>query len=294
MAVDYIRPPDLEQALAAGGRPGAVYLGGGTDLLVPGDPRREGATLLVSLRDVKELRALDRLPDGRFFIGAMNTHARLAASPEIQGRFSALAEACGSVGSAPIRAAATVGGNLCNAAPSADAASPLLLYDAELVLRDRDRTWDLPLSTFFAGPGLTVLEPGHLLLGIRVTPCAHPASGSAFRKISRRAAVDIALAGASALVELENGVCARMVIALGAVAPTPVVVDGAGALARGRVFDDGLLAELADLADETVCPITDIRASADYRRRMVGVLVRDVAAEAWRRALAREERGLER
>jgi CO/xanthine dehydrogenase FAD-binding subunit len=294
MTTDYIRPSDLGQALAAGSRPGAVYLAGGTDLLVPGNPHREGAALLVSLRDVEELQVLDRLPDGRVFIGAMTTHARLATDPEIQGRFTALAEACGSVGSVPVRTAATVGGNLCTAAPSADTASPLLLYEAGLVLQDQDATRDVPLRGFFTGPGQTVLHQGELLRGILITPCARRASGSAFRKISRRAAVDIALAGASALVELEDGVCRRLVIALGAVAPTPVVVDGTCELAHGRVLDDVLLTDLTDLADAAACPITDIRASADYRRTMVRVLVRDVTAEAWRRAVARDERGPER
>ena len=102
------------------------------------------------------------------------------------------------------------------------------------------------------------------------------------------------MSSASALVELEDGVCRRLVIALGAVAPTPVVVDGTCGLAHGRVLDDVLLADLADLADATASPITDVRASADYRRKMVRVLVRDVTAEAWRRAVARGERGPER
>ncbi|MCL4368453.1 MAG: FAD binding domain-containing protein, partial [Actinobacteria bacterium] len=190
------------------------------------------------------------------------------------------AGACGSVGSAPIRAAATVGGNLCTAVPSADAASPRPNYDAELVLQDQNATRDVPLRGFFTGPGQTVLHDGELVRGIRITPCARLASASAFRKISRRAAVDIALASVSALVELEHGVCTRLVVALGAVAPTPVVVDGTCELARGRVLDDVLLAELADLADATACPITDIRASAEYRRKMVRVLVRDTTAEA--------------
>lgn len=290
MSANYFRPPDLKQALAAGSRPGAIYLAGGTDLLVPGNARREGASLLVSLRDVHELQALDRLPDGRLFIGAMATHAQLAANREFQERLTALGTACSSVGSASIRAVATVGGNLCTAVPSADAASPLLVYDATVVLRGCDATRELPLRGFFTGPGRTVLRDGELLVGIMITPCARLASASAFRKISRRAAVDIALASASALVELERGVCTRLVLALGAVAPTPIVVDGATELAHGRVLDDVLLTSLADLADTFVCPITDIRASADYRRNMVRVLVRDVTAEAWRRALAWEER----
>jgi CO/xanthine dehydrogenase FAD-binding subunit len=293
MSADYIRPPDLEHVLSAGSRPGAVYLAGGTDLLIPGNPRRERASLLVSLRDIAEMRTIERLPDGRTLIGAAATHAQLAADPHIQACFAALAEACGSVGSAPIRAAATVGGNLCNAVPSADAATPLLLYDATVILRRCDATRELPLPSFITGPGETALHAGELLLGIKVTPSPRRTSGSAFRKISRRAAVDIALASASALVELEQGACVRLVLALGAVAPTAIVVDSAEAAACGRALDDVLLDTLADMAEAAARPITDIRASADYRRKMVRVIVRSVTAEAWRRALAREERGLE-
>lgn len=288
MTADYVRPADVDQAVAAGGRPGAVYLAGGTDLLVPGNPRREGASLLVSLRDVEQLRTLEDLPDGRLFIGAMVTHARLAASVDIRDRFAALAQACEAIGSASIRAAATVGGNLCTAVPSADAAVPLLLYDAQVVLRDGQATQELSLRDFFTGPGRTVLGEGELLLGVRIAPGARPGSASAFRKISRRAAMDIALVGAAASVDVERGVCTRLVLALGAVAPTPVVVDATSPLAEGRTLDGALLDELADLAEAAARPITDIRASMDYRRAMIRVLVRDVTDDAWRRALARE------
>lgn len=292
MNQDYVRPRDLQEALALGAEPGAVYLGGGTDLLVPGNAHRERATSLVSLRDVEELHSLRWLPDGRFFIGAMITHAALAASQEVRDHFPALAEACGSVGSLPIRTAATVGGNLCTAVPSADSACPLLLYGSEAVVADREGTRYLPLRGFFTGPKQTALEDGGLLLGLRVAPSARPASASAFRKISRRAAVDIALVSVAALVELEMGSCARLVLALGAVGPTPLLVDEADGIALGRSIDAGLLGQLADAAQEAARPISDLRASADYRRRMVAVLVRDVVSEAGRRALAPGERGL--
>jgi carbon-monoxide dehydrogenase medium subunit len=279
----YARPSTLAEATALAAEPGSVLMAGGTDVLVWLKDGSCPVDRLVSLRDVADLAGMRRESDGRWFLGAMTTHAWAAADPALGGVFPALAEACRTVGSPAVRSSATIGGNVCTAAPSADSAGPLLAYGAEVALAGRAGRREIPLTAFFLGPGRTALLQGEVVVGFGLPdPGPH---GASFRKLSRRRAMDIAIVSACALVGVgPGGCCTDLRLALGAVAPTPLLVEGTADLALGRRCDTGLLDDLTRAATNACRPISDIRASSDYRREMVGALTRAVVLEAWQQA----------
>ena len=284
MILDYVAPRTLAEACALGREPGTVFLAGGTDVLVWEADGRRRLGRVVSLRDLPELRERRWEGDGSLYLGAGTTHDEVASDPEIQKQYPVLAEGCRSVGSWSIRVAGTLGGNVCTAAPSADSAGPLLVYGAELELTDGESRWSLPLVDFYMGAGKTVLQPGQIVLGFHLpNPGYH---GAAFVKLGRRRAMEIALVSATALVKLDDAdACRDLHLALGTAAPTPMLVEGAAEMAAGRLFDEGLVNQIAQAAAAQARPrIGSFRCDPDYRRRMVAVTAGRAVTAAWDRA----------
>ena len=288
MTVDYVAPRDLAEACAFGREPGSVFLLGGTDVLVWKADERRRVDRVVSLRNVPELRERRRESDGAWYLGAGITHDEVASDAEIRKVFPALAEGCRSVGAWSIRVAGTLGGNVCTAAPSADSAGPLLVYGAEVTLTDGASRWNIPLTDFYLGAGKTVLEPGQIVLGFALQdPGRH---GWSFVKLGRREAVDLSLVSVTALAWTdEQHVCRDLRLALGAVAPVPLLVRELRGIVGGLPLTEDVVERVAQQAMTQCQPITDVRASADYRRRMVGVLTRRALREAWQHAVSGRE-----
>jgi carbon-monoxide dehydrogenase medium subunit len=269
--VDYHRPRDVEEArVLAAELPEARYIAGGTDLLVL---MKEGAVrpgALVSLRAIPELAGVTQGEETR--IGALTPFADLQAQPELGARFPVLHEALRTLGTPQIRSVATIGGNLCNAAPCADSALPLLLLGARVrVLRAGGAT-EVPLESFFLGPGETVLEPGDLLTDILVP--APPAGDlvGAFLK-HRRVHADLALVSVAVLLQLAGDTCRCARVAAGSVAPTPVRLTAVERHLEGEALTRSVRTRAGELAQEAIAPISDVRATADYRRELTAVLV---------------------
>lgn len=285
---DYFAPRTLEEAIDIFRRrgEGGRALAGGTDLIVQmkeGNTRFPPPSYLVSLRRIPELRGIRLQEEGELRLGSLVTMAELAASPLIRERFPIIAEGAAVVGSQQIMNMATVGGNLCNAAPSADTAPPLLACEAQAVIMGPDGQRTQPLEGFFLGPGQTVLGPGELLVEIRV-PALPPRTGGAYARHTPRREMDIAVVGVAALVTLgEDATIQRARIALGAVAPTPMRAREAEAALEAQPPSDELFARAAHRAAEEARPISDLRASADFRRH----LIRTLTERCLRRALAR-------
>ncbi len=284
-AFEYLRPSSLEEACVAlaDSDGSARVLAGGTDVLVQ---IRAGALhpgALISLRDVPDLDFVRAEADGGLAIGALTALGTIEHSPDVNERFPAIAQAAAWVGSVQVRNRATVGGNLCNAAPSADTAPILIALGAEALITDGRNERVVALEDFFTGPGQTVLERGELLRALHV-PAAPADSYSTYLK-TFRSAMDCCTVGVGLFATFEPGSTvvrdARLV--LGAVAPTPMRARGAEALLVGRELDDGLIAAVSAKAVEESRPIDDIRASADYRKILVEVMSRRVlaAAGAW-------------
>lgn len=257
---------------------------GCTDLTIGMRRHHESPDVFVVVGNVAELRRIDEHSDG-VTIGAAVTMAELAGSPLIKGRYTALADAAYSVGGVQIRNAATVGGNVCNASPGADTPPALLALGAVADIADAGPHRRATLEEFFLSPRRTVLAIGELLTGFHLT--ASPAqSGSAYLRLTSRNALDLAIVGVAAWIGLESdGVTVRDCrIALGAVAPTPILAPEAGDALRGKIPDAENIAEAALLALAACRPIDDVRASAAYRRAIVPVLVRRAILKALARA----------
>ena len=285
--MDYHAPVRLDACLEMLSRwPDASVLAGGTDLVPRMKERLLAPGPIVSLRSVGELASWDTA-EGL----ALGATARLAEIMDrsLPAALEGLRESASLIGSRQIRNAATVGGNLCNAAPSADTAPALLSLDARVDLIGEKAERTLPLAEFFRGPGQTVLRAGELLKVIRI-PTPLPLSGSCYVRHTPRGRMDLAVAGVGVSVTLERDTIAQARVGLGAVAPMPIRAAQAEAKLVGRVPGDGWLEDAAKAAATECVPIDDQRASAAFRRHLVAVLVRRAVSIAYTRAIGSQGR----
>lgn len=279
--MSFIAATTLHQALtamAAGARPVA----GGSDLVVGA---RQGRTPLpadlVAIDRLTELAEITSGPEG-VIIGAVVSHHTIATHPLLASACSGLADASALVGSPSTRNVATIGGNVMNASPAMDTGAPLLVLDAVAELRSLRSTRLVPLAELWTAPGRTSAAPDELCVAIHL-PAPVPGSGSAYLRLEYRRAMEIAVVGASASITLAaDGTVAAVRVALTAVAPTIIEVVGLETLTGRTVSEVAVAAQAA--ASAQARPISDLRASADYRRHAVGVMARRVVEAAARRA----------
>jgi carbon-monoxide dehydrogenase medium subunit len=270
----YHRPSSVEEACRILARePGAAVLAGGTDLMVHVGQASRGRRP-PAVVNVKRIPGLDAIgvADGVIRLGALTSLAALIDHPVIRAEYPVLPFAARYMGSPAIRNLATVGGNLCNASPAADLPPVLLALDAEVGIAGPAGERRVPLERFFRGPGQTVLGPGELLVWVEIPRRRRPRSVR-YERLDVRRAMDIAIAGAAVGVGAgPEGREAR--VALCAVAPTPLRVWDAEAVVADDGLGDAAVARAAALAMAAARPIDDVRATAEYRREMVGILVR--------------------
>jgi carbon-monoxide dehydrogenase medium subunit len=256
---------------------------GGTDLL----PQMKTGTLkarrVVDISQLPELKLVERLGDGGLRVGAAVSARSLELSRTVRDGFIALAESAGVVGSLQIRHLATLGGNLANAAPSADMAPPLLALEAECVIQGPRGQRRVPVADFFRGVRRTVLAPDELLVEI-VIPAPGPGSGGTYVRHTPRRELDIAVVGVASQLTIRDGQCVKARIALAAVAPTPVRARAAEASLEGQAVTPALIDEAANLAVDASSPISDQRGSVEFRRHLVRVLTRRTLTTALERA----------
>ena len=272
----------VEEALAALAR-GAKAVAGGTDLVV--GARQGKASLpeaLVAIHRVSELHAIDETADG-LRLGALVTHAEIAAHPAIRERFTALADASAIVGSHATRAQGTIGGNVMNASPAMETGGPLICLEASATLRSVEGTRTVSVEGLFTGPGTTAANADELLVSVDV-PAPAPGTGSAYVRLEYRRQMEIAVVGATAVVHLEDGRVQDARVAITALAPTIRRVPDAEAALAGGEADDESLAAAARAAAAASAPISDVRASERYRRAMAEVIARRAVEVAVARA----------
>lgn len=282
--VEVHRPRSLGEALKHMEVPGAKPLAGGTDLIID---LREGACEARNLVDLTQVKELDYIREsgGRIRIGAMTHHTDLVESDLIRSKAPVLSEAANLVGSIQIRNLGTVGGNICNASPGADTATPLLALGAEATISSAEGTRTIPLGEFFAGPKRTSLNPGELLTELSfLTPPA--GSGGAFQKLGRRKGCTLSLINIAAYVELDGDTCSEVRIAVGACAPTPVRITDVEDMLKGKKVDEAVIDEVSSACYGLVQPSqrAHSRASEEYRREMSCVLMRRALTTALERA----------
>ena len=267
---DYQKVYSLQDALdaASASKGGSVFMAGGTDLLVQ---IKEGKIRPQCVIDVKGVHEIDGLAisGDEFSIGALTCIRTLETSPSALEKIPLLAQAAAKLGSVQVRHRATIGGNLCNASPSAETAPALLALDAQAEICGKTGTRLVELGKFFLGPGATVLGDGEMLTRLKI-PLTRNRQGSVYYKLSTRKAMDLAFVGVAVLLELDgDDRISKARIALGAVAPTPIRVLSAEKLLEGRALSLEAAREAAELAAQSCKPISDLRASAEYRREMV-------------------------
>jgi carbon-monoxide dehydrogenase medium subunit len=265
---DYHRPKNLDEAWRLAAEvPGARFIAGGTDVMVRIREGKLRPSALISLRGLSELCRIDPGPPLR--IGAGVTVSELIAHSFVAEHFPVLVRAAERLGSLQIRNSATVGGNLCNASPCADLATPLLVAEAEVELASREGTRKVPLSELFVAPGETRVRPGEIVTALIVDGPAPRARALFFKQ--GRVAMDIALASLCVLLELDGDRCVKARLAAGSVAPRPIRLPKTERLLEGHVLDERRIAEARASAAAEVAPISDVRASEAYRRQLIGV-----------------------
>ena len=274
---EYAAPINLQEAIdllsrANGeGRP----LAGGTDLIAQMKENRKSPALVVDVKRIPELDVLSFDEKQGLRVGAAVSCTRIASFPAAREHYPALAEACGLIGSVQIQNRAAVGGNFCNATPSADTVPPILSYRGKVVIAGPDGRRELAAENFFVGPGQTVLRKGEILVEIAIPmPPSH--SGAAYLRFIPREEMDIAVAGVGSFVQFsaDGHRCEQARITLAAVAPTPVRAREAEEFLAGKAPDQAIFRQAGELAARAANPISDVRGSAAYRIELIKVLTR--------------------
>jgi CO/xanthine dehydrogenase FAD-binding subunit len=277
----YHRPLSIEAALGLMAPHGARPLAGGTDLVPQLREGRREATHVVDIKQIAALTQIEAQPDGGIVIGAAASATSIAHHPHVVRYFPAVASACRLIGSWQIQNRASLGGNVCNAAPSADGVPPLICLGAMARVASRQGQRAVPVDGLFAGPGKTTLGHGEILVSLHL-PAPAPRSAAAYLRFTPRREMDIAIAGAGAWVQLDtDGKFAAARIALASVAPTPFRPAPAEQALIGQAPSKALVERVALIAAQACTPISDTRGSADYRRHLVAVLTRRALADSF-------------
>ena len=267
---EYLRPTTLDEAWRMKQRlPGARWVAGGTDVLVQMRSQHRPPPALISLR---RLAGLDRIEVGELAttIGALVPIADIAAHAGLAAHAPVLVQAARRLGSPQVRNAATLGGNLANCSPCADTPPALLVLDARARIIGPGGERVVTIESLFRGPGQTCLSPDELLAEVRID---HPPAGAGMRYLRKgRVAMDLALASVAVLLVKDGPRCVHARVAAGAVGPTPLRLRAVEALLEGSTLDSETLARAKAQAAAEVAPIDDLRASAEYRRALVGAL----------------------
>ena len=278
---EYFAPKTIDEAcsLLSQYKQQAKVIAGGTDLLVQMKRKEALPKYLINIRGIADQDYI--FHDGKegLRIGAQATIRSIETSPLVGEKFGILAQAASQLGIVQVRNRGTIGGNLCNAAPSAEMAPPLIALGARVKIRAANGERIVPIEDFFTGPGQTVLKPNELVTEIQV-PDLPPQSGGVYIKHSIRKAQDLAIVGVGAITTMDKDVLSDVKIALGAVAPTPIRAKKAEEILKGKKPESDLLEKAGLAASQEASPIDDVRGSAEYRRKMIRVLVKRAIKQA--------------
>ncbi len=280
---DYVSPTSAEDAAAALVATGARALAGGTDLLVQLRAGRIAPSVIVDLKRIPDATGI-REEAGAFVIGAATSGAVIGEHAELVRAWPGVVEAANLIGSTQVQGRATLAGNLCNASPAADSVPALVAARAVCVIVGPSGRRNAPVEDIATAPGRTSLAPGEFVLEIRL-PMRPARASDAYLRLIPRTEMDIAVVGAGVNLVLDKaGVVQEAHVALGAVAPTVLLVEAAGAALVGSKLDETALAKL-DAAARAACrPISDKRGTTEYRTKIAGVLARRAALIAFQRA----------
>ncbi len=283
---EYIAPDTIEAAvnLLKENGPDAHVMAGGTDLLIKIRHNALQPGFLISLKQIKGLDEISFDPEKGLTIGAMVLLSDVAAHQQIIEHYPSIAYAARSTANVQVRNMGTIVGNLCNASPSADNAPTLLAMDAKLRIQGLKGKKEMPLDQFFKGPGITALAPHEIVTSVFV-PKPPPGTGTAYHSLSQRGQLDCSAVGAGAMVTLKDKQCVKARLFIGACGPIPIFAEKASNMLKGKKLTDSLIEKAALKASRETTPISDVRATADYRWKMVTVMAIRAIADARKMAL---------
>lgn len=281
----YHKPATFQEAAAIAAGAGGLtrFLAGGTDVLVQ---LRAGAVTpddLIDLKHIPGVRDIARTPEGGWRIGIAVPGAELGRHAALCADWPGVIEGMNLVGSTQVQGRATLVGNLCNGSPAADSVPGMVAAGAVVTLTGPSGSRDLPVEAVPAGPGRTNLRPGEVISAITLPPRGKN-GGDAYLRFIPRTEMDIAVVGAAVNLRLDGDRVAEARVAIGAVAPTVILVPEAARAIIGTTLDEAALDALAAAATAAARPITDRRGTAEFRKEVVGVLVRRAARIAHDRA----------
>jgi CO/xanthine dehydrogenase FAD-binding subunit len=263
----------------------ARILGGGTDLLVQLRENRRKADLLIDVKNIPELASISYDEQEGLSLGAAVPCYKICSDTFVFENYPGLVDAFQLIGGIQIQCRASIGGNLCNASPAADSIPALIVHEAVCVIAGPNGTRTIPVVQFCISPGKNALQAGEFLVTVKVPPRS-PNFGAHYLRFIPRNEMDIAVVGAGASVTLDeskqNVLSAR--IALGAVAPTPLFVEEAGAFLAGKEIKPENIQEAARIAQVAARPISDLRGTAEHRKHLCAVLTRRALEKAIERA----------
>lgn len=274
--------PEATQLLASGNG-NAVFLAGGTDILVQLRENLRHASQVIDVKHISELNELSVDGADGLVLGAAVTCNQFLNSPTTESH-TALRDAAQIIGGWQIQSRATIGGNLCNSSPAADSVPALLALGATVKFATPDGVQELPVSQFCTGPGKNVMHGKGLLIAIHIPPAGNQ-SGSAYQRFIPRYEMDIAVANAASYVKLgEDGTVAEARIALGAVGPTAILADEASAMLMSKLPNEEVIEAAARKAATYAHPIDDMRGTIEFRQQLAYVMVKRTLQTALRRA----------
>jgi CO/xanthine dehydrogenase FAD-binding subunit len=282
---DYARPYSIGEAVQLLSNAGekARVLAGGTDLLVQLRADRKQADLVIDVKRVPEMSKISYNPEKGLALGAAVPCYQIYRNSTLREKYPALVEVASIIGGTQIQGRASIGGNLCNAAPSADSVPLLIALRARCRIAGVAGEREVPVEEFCTAPGQTILNPGELLVSLLFPPPAR-GEGACYIRFIPRNEMDIAVAGAGVGVVIDDGVIRSARVALASVAPKPLFVREAGESLAGKAPDDDAILRAAEIARQAAKPITDMRGTAEYRRHLCAVLVRRALHAAIQRA----------
>ena len=267
----YQRVANERELLESPSQPNTTILCGGTDVMIK---MRAGMIRPEVLLDVSQVDSLQgiRIEASSLLIGAATIESDIMRSSLVRKHVPLLASVLGQLGSVQIRNRGTLGGNIINASPAADGAIPLLLFDTEVQLVGAEGERWVKLEDFFTGPGQTALAPGEFVRMLRL-PIPDAGCRSFFHKVGKRNALTIAIASLGTLLRLEGAAICELRIAVGSVAPTPKRLRDVENQLTGRPLNSATIAKARDRIVDAITPISDVRASANYRKNVIGDLL---------------------
>ena len=285
--VDYERPTNLKAALEILQNNGETtkILAGGTDILTKLRIRREQPDLLLDSKEIPELNELSYNPDSGLTVGGAVPFYKLYAHADVIKYYQSIVDSTKIIGGIPIQGRATLGGNLCNAAPSADAIPTLIVLGATATIHSLNDSREVPISEFCTGPGSTILNTNEIVVSINI-PSPKQNSGAHYMRFMQRNEMDIAVVGVGTSVELsdDGSKFKDAQVSLASVAPTPLHVTSITDYLSGKEINDENIEKAGELAKDATKPISDMRGTAEYRQHLCTVLTKRSLKQSIERA----------